>query len=424
MVGTRNSKVVSYKESSDLDSDSDSPQDSTDLEYEDRPKKKAKLSRTKKTTARPCIPFWTILPLDVVHEILRWLQPIDLLQLARSTKTLRSHLMNRASLSVWKAARGNVIGGTPECPEYMSEPAFARLLFANECFVCGKLGGSLGPRQGWRIYWTIQMRCCPNCVFNSFITRRFIHEHIPEIENTELVAELLPSAYMKRHKRWTSRYYVSAIQEMATAIEDHENLILARVSGAEEAFEAFKNTHRTKVTAMSTDAHRFDMWHGKYGRLVRNRKRELEAQREEVFVAKLIAEGNHPDDAAAAYRPFITGEQLTEDGWADIRPRVQRLVNRSKKERLKRERESLLDRRRAVVIDILRRRPVNININYSPSPEDVAYGFEPITLVVEREGDEEVTEEDFEGAFEGIEEWVKERKTEREEARNRFFGWN
>ncbi|KAG9008181.1 hypothetical protein FRB93_006749 [Tulasnella sp. JGI-2019a] len=358
-------------------------------------------------TAKPSIPFWTILPLDVVHEVLRWLQPIDLLQLARSTKTLRSHLMSKVSFSVWKASRENVIGGTPECPEYMSEPAFARLLFANECFACGKPGNN----AQCPIYWTIQMRCCPKCVFDSFVARTYVEEYIPEIENTVLVVELLPSAYMKRHRRRARRYYVPAIREMAAAIEDHENLILARVSGAEGAFKEFKNTQRTKMAAMEKDVRVFATWYIEHERLVHERNRELEKQREQSFTAKLLAEGYHPDDVAATYGPFNSTEPLTDEVWTAIRPR--------------RERESLLGRRRVVAINILWGHPVSTYINrdiFSPSLEEVVHGFEPITLVVEREGDEEATEEDFEGVLEGVEEWIKEQRTERERGTMGFSG--
>ncbi|KAG9023860.1 hypothetical protein FRB95_012392 [Tulasnella sp. JGI-2019a] len=418
MVGTRNIQVISYKELSDLDSDSDSPKRSTQ-DGERRKKKRAKLSRAKKTAAAAgsVSPFWTVLPLDVVYEVLWWLQPIDLLRLARSTKTLRSHLMSKVSLSVWKASRENVIGGTPECPEYMSEPAFARLLFANECFICGKLGrGSPGSEQGCPVYWEVQMRCCPNCLDTSFIAATFVDKRFQEMENIKLVVELLPFARKGQYWRKIRCYYIPAIYEMGAAIEDHENQILARVLGAQDAFEKFKVTQKTKVAAMLKDAPEFDMWHRKHERLIRDRNRELRAERREVFMTKLLAEGHHANDVAAAFGSFSAGDPLTENGWTAIRPKVDRSLARFKRERLKLARASLLDRRREVVISILRRHPVNTNITenfFRPSLEEVAYAFEPITLVVDREDDEEASAEDFEGALEGVEEWVEEWRIEK-----------
>ncbi len=42
--------------------------------------------------------------------------------------------MTRNAISVWKATRERV--GIPECPSWMSEPAWAVLLFGNVCQVC------------------------------------------------------------------------------------------------------------------------------------------------------------------------------------------------------------------------------------------------------------------------------------------------
>jgi hypothetical protein len=55
---------------------------------------------------------------------------MDLLNLARTNKTLRQVLMSRKSMSVWISARRHA-GATvvPEPPEDMSEPAWAQLLF-------------------------------------------------------------------------------------------------------------------------------------------------------------------------------------------------------------------------------------------------------------------------------------------------------
>ncbi|KAL5490579.1 hypothetical protein ACEPAI_5412 [Sanghuangporus weigelae] len=67
------------------------------------------------------------MPADVFHEIARNLSPEDILNLARSTKSWPKLLMSRDSKPVWRAARENV--GLPECPEDLSEPQYADLVF-------------------------------------------------------------------------------------------------------------------------------------------------------------------------------------------------------------------------------------------------------------------------------------------------------
>ncbi|ETW81858.1 hypothetical protein HETIRDRAFT_440111, partial [Heterobasidion irregulare TC 32-1] len=45
------------------------------------------------------------MPLDILYDIFSFLTPADLLRLARLTKPLRTVLMSRNSISVWRSAR-------------------------------------------------------------------------------------------------------------------------------------------------------------------------------------------------------------------------------------------------------------------------------------------------------------------------------
>ena len=63
-----------------------------------------------------------------------YLHPMDLLNLARTTKDFRSFLMKKSAAPFWKAARKNV-EGLPECPEDLSEPQYVNLLFDAHCHV-------------------------------------------------------------------------------------------------------------------------------------------------------------------------------------------------------------------------------------------------------------------------------------------------
>jgi hypothetical protein len=62
------------------------------------------------------------------------LHPLDLLHIARTTKTLRSAVMNKKSSFIWKNALASV-KGLPACPPDLNEPQFASLAFENKCYV-------------------------------------------------------------------------------------------------------------------------------------------------------------------------------------------------------------------------------------------------------------------------------------------------
>ncbi|KAG6820465.1 hypothetical protein H0H93_016760 [Arthromyces matolae] len=73
-------------------------------------------------------------PLDVLFEIFGQLDPLDVLNLSRTSKALRNILMSRSSQFIWKRARAH-IEGLPDCPTDMSEPAYANLVFSPFCNV-------------------------------------------------------------------------------------------------------------------------------------------------------------------------------------------------------------------------------------------------------------------------------------------------
>lgn len=68
------------------------------------------------------------------HQIFSCLHPLDLLHLARTTKSLRAVVMNRSARSVWRDAFASV-DALPDCPEDISEPEYANLVFDNLCHV-------------------------------------------------------------------------------------------------------------------------------------------------------------------------------------------------------------------------------------------------------------------------------------------------
>ncbi|KAI9454591.1 hypothetical protein HD554DRAFT_2031241 [Boletus coccyginus] len=74
------------------------------------------------------------LNLDVLFLLAAYVHPLDLLNLARTCKSLRELLMDKASEFVWKTARGQV-RGLPDCPADMTEPEYANLVFYSRCHV-------------------------------------------------------------------------------------------------------------------------------------------------------------------------------------------------------------------------------------------------------------------------------------------------
>ena len=72
---------------------------------------------------------------DVSWQIVVLLHPRDLLNLARTSKDWRAFLMNRKQEPLWKAARIQQEPTMPDLPPFLSEPAYANLMFFKHCHV-------------------------------------------------------------------------------------------------------------------------------------------------------------------------------------------------------------------------------------------------------------------------------------------------
>ncbi|KAF8164095.1 hypothetical protein BJ912DRAFT_273453 [Pholiota molesta] len=101
------------------------------------------------------------MPMDVLFEIFGQLEPLDLLNIGRTTKALRAILMSRSSTSVWMSARSNVFG-LPDCPDDLSEPQYAALMFVKGCTFCQR------NIPGIQIFWYARVRCCTKCAKLNF----------------------------------------------------------------------------------------------------------------------------------------------------------------------------------------------------------------------------------------------------------------
>ncbi|KAL1741932.1 hypothetical protein HDZ31DRAFT_84506 [Schizophyllum fasciatum] len=104
------------------------------------------------------------MPLDVLFEILNYLDPISLLHLSRTSHALRNTLMSRSSIRVWKNSYATTDHGLPPVPEDMTIPEFLTFIVDKNCDYC---------RQDQPTYdnfiriWTIGLRCCRRCLHDS-----------------------------------------------------------------------------------------------------------------------------------------------------------------------------------------------------------------------------------------------------------------
>jgi hypothetical protein len=91
-------------------------------------------------------------------QIISYLDPLSLFYLSRTSKGFRRLLLTRSvARPIWRASFDMHQPDMPECPEDLTEPAYARLAFTTECSNCGKRGIR-------KVDYGFRKRLCPSCL--------------------------------------------------------------------------------------------------------------------------------------------------------------------------------------------------------------------------------------------------------------------
>ncbi|KAF8594199.1 hypothetical protein BDV93DRAFT_481991 [Ceratobasidium sp. AG-I] len=94
---------------------------------------------TQKNQVRERLSGLVKLPINIFAKVASYLTPGDIIGLSRSNKFLRNLLMRRSAVHIWQSAMRNV-PKLPPCPPDMCEPEYLALIYTPTCSVCGESG--------------------------------------------------------------------------------------------------------------------------------------------------------------------------------------------------------------------------------------------------------------------------------------------
>ncbi|KAG8994910.1 hypothetical protein FRB90_000304 [Tulasnella sp. 427] len=454
MVATRRKSAISYKEpQSDDEMDVDvapvdekrktskksatratvrHDSDDDDIEFDSEEDAKPKRKKTKttagavkgkkgkgKVTARSMMKdLFSTLPLDLIYEVFGHLHPLDLWHLARTNKMLRTHLMSKRSISVWKTAREAVNPPVPECPKDQSEPQWAVLLFTHNCTMCGT------PRIQ-KADWNLRLRGCDYCFKNHIVYRKTAKKRYPDVKNLDDILDLLPwtnTGGWAHGRASSSKYYYSAaITRMIEIVDDYQLRVDAGVKGARADLDSFKGTKKLAAKEQFESGAALREWAAETAQLKSDAGAEAKTKRKEAMIAKLIDLGHDPRDVQKAANSWYTDQifrvttQLSEAVWKRVKSKAEELVDVEKQSRLEIEMKATRDARR----NVAKIRFDDFKKSYDSSPDNlmpshlVFKDFPLVKAAIQRE-DTEVSPTIFDGAFEGLaqvlDEWRRERR--------------
>ncbi|KAF5324952.1 hypothetical protein D9611_004137 [Ephemerocybe angulata] len=169
----------------------------------------------------------------LVRKIFYFLAPLELLQLARTTKRLRELLMSSSSTVYWKTARQAIAPEMPPCPESLSEPQYANLMFSNNCHKCFQEDGNLF------MHMEAYVQLCNKCTLAEF--KRW--KELP-VEVDVALAELIPATLSEKltaaeRKHAWKRNAAQTRFHVKSALSLHNEY--KKVRGAKKKAEWFEN---------------------------------------------------------------------------------------------------------------------------------------------------------------------------------------
>ncbi|KAF8913174.1 hypothetical protein CPB84DRAFT_1841573 [Gymnopilus junonius] len=313
------------------------------------------------------------------HKLAGFLgMPLDiLLKLARTSKELRRLLLNKSSVSIWKASFSD-ISDLPECPADMSEPAWANLLFSPYCQFCAT--------HTKNVEWLLRLTL--NKKWDELQTLGHINGKLDMFES-------FITARRERRKLWyLPSQYDKAMNEYKA------------IEGEEERIRYLQSRQKT-TAAIFRHARLCKNWDDSQKK---GRELELEVLRRKrlnAIVKRLEDLGLGEDIVKLRLSESLKkltvanrAQRLTDKIWHDIKDEVLGFVEKKKKIRLEKEREALRLKRQTMAVEAFRsHRKANAAENgLMPELPDF-FHFEPVKDLIEEDDDVEVSLASFESTI-------------------------
>ncbi|RDB24403.1 hypothetical protein Hypma_008379 [Hypsizygus marmoreus] len=307
--------------------------------------------------------FWDLrvlldLPLDLIYEIFGHLHPLDVYNIAQTTKALQNIILERNSRSLWKTVYERH-PDIPQCPPHMPEPAWTMLIFIpSVCEECGD----------YRVFtdFSLRRRLCQSCADSCYVRKHPLEGAEPgPFPIDHIVWTLLPfscrsdeflpwaiSTELEDHQR---RYNSRDVEAMANTVARFKQDIAEGRPGAEEDFARFNISTKKALLLWTKHADECIMWSN---RGLMDACKEYEDVSEDLIrrmkerLENLGYNDMDMDEYELSEEAKIDNVcRLTRRAWRKIRPRLEAQVTAQRDRRLRFEREILIERRKVIIKD-------------------------------------------------------------------------
>ncbi|KAF9005763.1 hypothetical protein BDZ89DRAFT_1168857 [Hymenopellis radicata] len=328
------------------------------------------------------------MPLELLLEIFQFLEPLDVLRLARLTKSFRALLMHRSTRNCWRAALDN-IEDLPEPFDGMSEPQWVNLLYHPQCYYCDKTVHN--------VEWSFKRRICSACweqvtVLEGSAHRCFPHTSFGSWEIIRDLASAVPAQLSDGKRMLLQDEYVKTARTYLSKSPPERVEFLAQAAIAARAIEKHaRECHEWFTTELETRyEHRFDARLSRVDE-ISEKLISLGWAAELEFLAE---SGEYP--SFHFHKLVWQSRPLTPRIWQNIQGPLLEMFAGVRTRRLTYERNSLLRRRKLLSLRVLKaykRSHIPLDGLMPECPD--YFEFPPVKAIIERPSEETVDEASF-----------------------------
>ncbi|KAF4620383.1 hypothetical protein D9613_001206 [Agrocybe pediades] len=315
------------------------------------------------------------MPLDVLFEIFGHMHPRDLVSLARTSKIFKQTLLASDAVTVWMAARKRL--GGPDCPPYMTEPAWTALIFGKpECIHCG-------VRNVHKVDFMLRLRICTTCKKSNLVVESKFSKMFPDADKAvmNLLTYTNVGGWAHGSASKNRFFWKADIEKMIKKYAALKNDIKLRRPNAKKVLDEFVRERQEMIKKIIELSPAHEEWLDNEVAERTNNNYTVQQQRYEDIKARFIALGYTEIDLQyAAYIPQVTqATPLTEQAWKRICPIIEEKIEEAKARRLARDYANLKLSRQRLVARLYKDHVATVERSqwpYLPHPDDVLF-YEP-----------------------------------------------
>ncbi|GAA5979729.1 hypothetical protein JCM10908_003023 [Rhodotorula pacifica] len=268
--------------------------------------------------------YFQEIPLDLLLEIARMLDPQTLLNMTRVNRRLNRIFASRSAAPIWQAVRSNV--GLPELEsKAINDLEYASLLYDRECHLCGAGRAVL-------VDYILLIRWCKSCQTENLMDVRNIRAKLPDLHEDTLAASVRTRHPSADPRIWDPPYYcltdVEGTDDRLWDLEEAEDF---------ERLDKYVAKHKKIAAARLRDGDALRRWANRVEAQKKQDKVDKGKQREAQIIQRLLDLGYDRRDCELwTLGPDLIRKptRLTEASWRQMKDEVIECVERNRERRL------------------------------------------------------------------------------------------